>query len=73
MNEAKYIGLVVHQATISATVLDSTGKLLIESVLETQAATVLQCIQGLRGSLHITFRGRYLRGVAARYAQGPCG
>ena len=27
MNDAKYIGLDVHQATISATVLDSSGKL----------------------------------------------
>ena len=26
MNDAKYIGLDVHQATISAAVLDSTGK-----------------------------------------------
>jgi hypothetical protein len=37
MNDAKYIGLDVHQATISAAVLDSTGKLVIESVLETKA------------------------------------
>ena len=27
MNDAKYIGLDVHQAPISAVVLDSTGKL----------------------------------------------
>jgi hypothetical protein len=27
MNDAKYIGLDVHQATISVAVLDSTGKL----------------------------------------------
>jgi hypothetical protein len=27
MNDAKYIGLDVHQATISPTVLDSAGKL----------------------------------------------
>ena len=31
MNDAKYIGLDVHQATISAAVLDSTGKLVMES------------------------------------------
>jgi hypothetical protein len=29
MNDAKYIGLDVHQATISATVLDSAGKLVM--------------------------------------------
>ena len=55
MNDAKYIGLDVHQATISAAVLDSDGKLVMESILETKAATVLQFIHGLRGSLQVTF------------------
>jgi transposase len=55
MNDAKYIGLDVHQATISAVVLDSTGKVLMESILETKAATILQFIGGLRGSLQVTF------------------
>ena len=54
MNDSKYIGLDVHQATISAAVLDCTGKLVMESLLETKAATVLQFIHGLRGSLHVT-------------------
>src|SRR6202049_93136 len=54
MNDAKYIGLDVHQATISAAVLDSTGKLVMECILETKAATILQFIRGLRGSLHVT-------------------
>jgi len=55
MNDTKYIGLDVHQATISAVVLDSTGRLVMESILETKAATILQFIHGLRGSLHVTF------------------
>jgi transposase len=55
MNDVKYIGLDVHQATISAAVLDSTGKLVMECVLETKATTILQFIHGLRGSLHVTF------------------
>src|SRR5579863_8097670 len=55
MNDAKYIGLDVHQATISATVLDSDGRLVMESILETKAATILQFIHGLRGSLHVAF------------------
>jgi transposase len=54
MNDAKYIGLDVHQATISAAVLDWTGKLVMESILETKAATVLQFVHGLRGSVHVT-------------------
>ena len=55
MNDDKYIGLDLHHATISAAVLDSTGKLLMECVLETKAATVLQFLQGLRGSLCVCF------------------
>jgi hypothetical protein len=55
MDDIKYVGLDVHQATISAAVLDSTRKLVMECVLETKAATILQFIHGLRGSLHVTF------------------
>src|SRR6202521_5325268 len=55
MNDAKYIGLDVHQATISVAVLDSAGKLVMEAILETKAETILQFIHGLRGSLHGTF------------------
>ncbi len=51
----KYIGLDVHQATIFVAVLDSTGKLVMESILETKATTILDFIQGLRGSLCVTF------------------
>jgi transposase len=55
MNLAKYIGMDVHQATISVAVMDSAGKLVMESILETKAATILQFIQGLRGSLLVSF------------------
>jgi transposase len=55
MNDRKYIGLDVHQATISVAVLDSAGKLVMEAILETKAETILQFIHGLRGSLHATF------------------
>ena len=55
MNDAKYIELNVDQATISATVLDSNGKLVMEAILETKAAATLQFIHGLRGDLHVTF------------------
>jgi len=54
VNDAKYIGLDVHQATISAAVLDSAGTLVMESILETKATTILQFVHGLRGSLHVT-------------------
>ncbi len=55
MNSEKYIGLDVHQATISVAVMDSAGKLVMESILETKAATILQFFAGLRGTLGVTF------------------
>ncbi len=55
MNSEKYIGLDVHQATISVAVMDFTGKLVMESILETKAATILQFFAGLRGTLSVTF------------------
>lgn len=55
MNSTKYIGLDVHKETISIAVLNSAGKLVMESVLETKSATILQFIQGLRGDLQVTF------------------
>jgi len=55
MNYSKYIGMDVHKDTISIAVMDSRGKLVMESILETKAATILQFIQGLRGSLFVTF------------------
>ena len=54
MNSEKYIGLDFHQATISVAVLDSTGKLVMESILETKAATILDLLAGLRGTLSVT-------------------
>ena len=56
MNSGKHIGLDVHQATISVAVLDATGKLIMESILETKAATILQFLAGLRGTLSVTFQ-----------------
>src|SRR5262250_2568086 len=55
MNQEKYIGLDVHTATISVAVKNAEGKLLMESVLETKARTILEFIQGLRGTLALTF------------------
>jgi hypothetical protein len=51
VNSEKYIGLDVHQATISVAVSDATGKFEMEPILETKAATILQFFAGLRGSL----------------------
>ena len=50
MNSEKYIGMDVHQATISVAVMDSSGKLIMECILETKATTILEFIAGLRGT-----------------------
>ena len=55
MDSTKYIGLDVHKETISIAVLNSSGKLVMESILETKASTILEFIRGLHGSLHVTF------------------
>jgi transposase len=55
MDSKKYIGMDVHQATISVTAMDAAGKLVMESIIETKASTILEFLQGLRGSLIVTF------------------
>ena len=55
MDSVKYIGMDVHQETISIAVLNSCGKLVVECTIETKASTILQFFQGLRGNRYITF------------------
>jgi hypothetical protein len=55
VNTEKYTGLDVHQATIAVAALDHTGKLVMECILETKAATILEFFAGLRGTLSVTF------------------
>jgi len=54
MDNRKYIGMDVHKETISIAVLNSSGKLVMESIIETKASTIVQFFQGLRGDLHVT-------------------
>jgi hypothetical protein len=67
MNNEKYIGLDVHQATVVVAVRDSTGKLVMESIVETEAATLLQFFAGLRGTLR-TISSK--RGIGYRGEKG---
>ena len=46
MSQEKYIGMDVHQATISVAVMDAGGKLIMECLLETKAATIVEFIEG---------------------------
>jgi transposase len=55
MNSIKYVGLDVHRDTISVAVLNAEGKQVMQSVIATHAAAILDFLQGLRGTLHVTF------------------
>ena len=66
MNQDKYIGMDVHQATISVAVMDRSGKLIMVCILETKAATIREFIDGLRGTLSVTFE----EGTSAAWLHG---
>jgi transposase len=53
----KYIGMDLHSATTVVAVLDAAGKLILETIVATEAAAIIRLLQGLSGSgpLHVTF------------------
>src|SRR6266699_1659268 len=53
--DIKYIGMDVHKEAIVIAVLNGSGKLVMESIVETKASSILQFIHGLRGELHVTW------------------
>jgi hypothetical protein len=55
MDSTKYVGMDVHTEAISVAVRNSAGKVIMESILETKANTILEFLQGLRGNVHVTF------------------
>jgi len=55
MNQLKYIGMDVHKAMTVISVLNSEGKELAQAIIETKSTTILDFIQGQRGTLHVTF------------------
>jgi transposase len=55
MDSTKYVGMDVHKETISIAVVDSTGKLVKESILETKVNAILEFILALRRNVHVTF------------------
>jgi len=53
--DVKYIGMDVHKEAIVIAVLNASGKLVMESIVETKANSLLQFIHGLQGELHVTW------------------
>ena len=55
MTDIKYVAFDVHQATISAAVLNIEGKLLTQAVMQTDATAIRDFLRGLSGQVHLTF------------------
>ena len=53
--DIKYIGMDVHKEAIVNAVLNGSGKLVMESIVETKTSSILQFVHGLRGELHVTW------------------
>ena len=52
--DVKYIGMDVHKEAIVIAVLNESGKLIMQSVIETKASSILQFLHGLQGELQVT-------------------
>src|ERR1044072_721115 len=55
MSVIKYVAFDVHQATISAAVLNLEGKLLTQAVMQTDASAIRDFLRGLSGQVRLTF------------------
>lgn len=55
MTDIKYVAFDVHQATISAAVLNLDGKLLTQAVMQTDATAIRDFLRGLSGRIQLTF------------------
>ena len=53
--DVKYIGMDVHKEAIVIAVENARGHVVMESIVETKASSILQFIHGLQGELHITW------------------
>ena len=67
----QYIGMDVHQATTVIAVLNAEGKVILETIVPTQAAAIIELMRSLSGPLHVTFeettQAEWLHNVVRRY------
>ena len=71
MDNRKYIGMDVHKEAIAIAVLNAAGKLVMESIIETKANTILEFLKGLRGELQLTFEEGTWASLVVRPAEAP--
>ena len=55
MDSMKYIGMDVHKETVSIAVMNSAGKLVMESIIETKASNDSAVYSRATRDLHVTF------------------
>lgn len=55
MNNHKYVGLDVDQATVVAHVSDGNGNFVMETMLETKPGSIRQFLKSLDGTVHLAF------------------
>src|SRR6516225_1442382 len=55
MKSDKYMGMDVHQAMTVVVVLDADGKVILETMVPTEAAAIIRLVQSLSGPLRVTF------------------
>jgi transposase len=51
----KYAALDVHQATTITSVREESGRVIVRTVLPTEAAAIVGYFRGMRGAIHVTF------------------
>ena len=52
-HEVKYIGMDVHKEAIVIAVLNESGKLVMESIVETKASGILQFLHAVYGASYM--------------------
>ena len=51
----KYMGVDVHQAMSVIAVIDGEGKVILETMVPTEASALIRLVQSISGPLHVTF------------------
>ena len=69
----KYMGMDVHQAMTVVAVLDAEGKVILETMVATEAAAIIRLVQSLSGPLHVTFEETTQAAWLYEVIRGICG
>jgi hypothetical protein len=66
-HDVKYIGMDVHKEAIVIAVLNGSGRLVMETILETKASSILQFIHGSCFGLQDGFHHHLAGGIQDRH------